>query len=212
MISIKNFIFNEISTNCFVLYDDTLECIIVDPGCNCEREQENLTTFIKNNNLKPVYVLNTHGHFDHVFGNAWVKHYFRLSVIMHADDLELIQHADKYAGLFGFEINKPPLPDRFVTHGDHVQFGNSQLEIIHVPGHSQGSVCLYSKEDRFVLCGDVLFNGSIGRCDLPGGNHFLLVQGIKEKLLILPHDTVVWPGHGPSTTIGHEYDTNPFLN
>ncbi|MBN1143108.1 MAG: MBL fold metallo-hydrolase [Bacteroidales bacterium] len=212
MISIKTFVFNEIAANCLVLYDETRECAVVDPGCNCEPEREKLKKFIESNSLKPAFILNTHGHFDHVFGNAWFKDLFQCQVIMHSDDLELIQHADKYAGLFGFEIDMPPVPDRLVAHGDRVHFGSSQLEIIHVPGHSPGSVCLYSREDRFVISGDVLFSGSIGRSDLPGGNHFLLVEGIREKLMTLPRDTVVWPGHGPHTTIGHEYDTNPFLN
>jgi len=130
---------------------------------------------------------------------------------MHRDDLNQIEHIDKYAGIFGFLVEKAPLPDRFLSDTELYSFGDSILKVIHVPGHSPGSICLYSEYDRILICGDVLFNGSIGRTDLPGGNHKILIRGIKEKLMVLPHETTVWPGHGPQTTIGHEHDTNPFL-
>ena len=131
---------------------------------------------------------------------------------MHRDDLNQVEHIDKYAGIFGYEVPKAPLPEKFLGDAEIFKFGESQLKIIHVPGHSPGSICLYAGNEGFLICGDVLFYGSIGRTDLPGGNHKLLISGIKEKLLALPRETVVWPGHGPQTTIGHEHDTNPFLN
>ena len=210
--NLKHFVFNELGVNSFVLSDHTSECVIIDPGCNSAYEKEQLISYIKQDKLNPVLIINTHGHFDHVFGNAGIKAAFQCDLIMHKDDLHLIEHIDKYAGIFGFVTGKSPVPDRFINEGDQITFGESTLLVIHVPGHSPGSICLYSENDNLLICGDVLFNGSIGRTDLPGGNHNLLINGIKQKLLILPPETIVWPGHGPQTTIGHEHDTNPFLN
>ena len=211
MITINNFVFNELGVNSFVLYDETGECIVVDPGCNTDKQREELITFINGHKLKPVYIVNTHGHFDHIFGNAWLKSVYNCPLLIHKEDSPLIEHADKYASLFGFVVKKPPMPDGYLKHGEFLNFGNSCLKILHVPGHSPGSICLYSESDSFLIGGDVLFSGSIGRTDLLGGNHELLISGIYEKLMTLPRDTVVWPGHGPKTTIGREYDTNPFL-
>jgi hydroxyacylglutathione hydrolase len=211
MIEIGNFIFNELGVNSFILYDHTHECILVDPGCNTKSQQDELHAFIRNHELKPVCIVNTHGHFDHVFGNAWAKSAFQCPLRLHINDLPLIQHVDKYAGLFGFTIDVSPMPDSYLHDGEILYFGESSLLIIHVPGHSPGSICLYSAEGGFVIGGDVLFRGSIGRTDLPGGNYEQLITGIREKLLTLPANTVVFPGHGPKTTIGLEHDTNPFL-
>jgi hydroxyacylglutathione hydrolase len=211
MIELGNFIFNELGVNSFILYDHTHECILVDPGCNNKSQQDELLEFIKNHELKPVCIVNTHGHFDHVFGNAWAKSTFQCPLRLHINDLPLIQHVDKYAGLFGFTIDVSPMPDSYLHDGENIYFGASSLLVIHVPGHSPGSICLYSAEGGFVIGGDVLFRGSIGRTDLPGGNYEQLISGIREKLLTLPANTVVYPGHGPKTTIGLEHDTNPFL-
>ncbi len=211
MIELGNFIFNELGVNSFILYDHTHECILVDPGCNTKSQQNELQEFIKNHELKPVCIVNTHGHFDHVFGNAWAKSTFQCPLRLHINDLPLIQHVDKYAGLFGFTVDVSPMPDSYLHDGEILYFGESSLLILHVPGHSPGSICLYSAEGGFVIGGDVLFRGSIGRTDLPGGNYEQLISGIREKLLTLPANTVVFPGHGPKTTIGLEHDTNPFL-
>jgi glyoxylase-like metal-dependent hydrolase (beta-lactamase superfamily II) len=211
MIKLKQFVFNELGVNCFVLHDDTQRCIIVDPGCNSTSQQTKLSAYITENNLTPDYIVNTHGHFDHVFGNSWAKSVYICPILMHRDDLHLIEHIDKFAGLFGFEVDKAPFPDRFLYDGELLEFGETSMKIIHVPGHSPGSICLYSETDRLLISGDVLFNGGVGRTDLPAGNHGLLMRGIREKILTLPPDTVVWPGHGPQTTIRNEHDTNPFL-
>jgi len=211
MITIKNFVFNELEVNGFVLYDETRECIIVDPGCNTEEQCNILKNFITGQLLKPVFLVNTHGHFDHIFGNDWVKSTYQCPLLIHEDDMPLLKHVDKYAGIFGFRVDRSPMPDGFLNQGEALCFGNSKMEILHVPGHSPGSIALYSNSDKFLICGDVLFKGSIGRTDLLGGNYSLLIRGIREKLMTLPKDTAVWPGHGPNTTIGHEYDTNPFL-
>lgn len=211
MIAIRNFIFNELEVNSFVLYDETKECIIVDPACNSEMQRRELFSFVDGNQLKTRFIINTHGHFDHVFGNSWVKSTFQCPLLIHRNDLPLLEQADKYGGIFGFNVSLSPMPDQFLNHGDIIRFGSSELEIIHVPGHSPGSVVLYARDDKFVIGGDVLFKGSIGRTDLPGGDYNLLIRGIREKLMILPEGTVVWTGHGPKTTIGREHDTNPFL-
>lgn len=211
MITIRHFVFNELEVNAFVLFDETLECILVDPGCNTPKQRSILEDFIVGQLLKPVYIVNTHGHFDHIFGNAWAKDLFQCPLLIHKDDLPILEQADKYAGIFGFSIDGSPFPDRYLNSGETLYFGRSVLKIIHVPGHSPGSIALYSEPDKLLICGDVLFNGGIGRTDLPGGDYNLLIRGIREKLMILPGETYVWPGHGPGTTIGHEYDTNPFL-
>jgi hydroxyacylglutathione hydrolase len=212
MIAIQRFVFNELGVNAFILYDKTGECIIVDPGCNSDIQQHELMDFITSHNLKPIYIVNTHGHFDHIFGNAWAKSVYNCPVLVHKDDLPLVENMDKYAGVFGFNVENSPMPDKYLTDGELLKFGDSVVKIIHVPGHSPGSICLYAETEGLLICGDVLFNGSIGRTDLPGGNQEILIKGIKEKLMILPRNTVVWPGHGPKTKIGYEYDTNPFLN
>ena len=211
MITCKSFVFNELGVNAFVVYDETGQCIIIDPGCNNQAQHEELRSFISSHALKPAYIVNTHGHFDHVAGNAWAKSEFGCPLLIHKDDLYQLQHAGRFAGMFGITVESSPGPDRFITEGESLNFGNSTLQILHVPGHSPGSICLYSADDALLICGDVLFNGSIGRTDLFGGDHELLIRGIHEKLMVLPRETTVWPGHGPATTIGHEYDTNPFL-
>ncbi len=211
MIILKRFVFNELGVNSFILHDATRDCVIVDPGCNTDDQLKQVTTYIDENKLNVSGIILTHGHFDHVLGLDLIKSLYNSPVLMHHDDLNQVEHIDKYAGIFGFIVSKTSLPDRYLHDGEIFEFGESKVEIIHVPGHSPGSICLYSRDDSFIICGDVIFYGSIGRTDLPGGNHKLLIKGIREKLLPLPRETVVWPGHGPRTTIGHEHDTNPFL-
>ena len=211
MITTKNFVFNELGENAFVMHDETGDCLIVDPGCNTPAQQQKLERYLKEQNLRPVYIVLTHGHFDHLSGLAWAKATFSCPVLMHRDDLFLLNEAVQHAGLFGYAIKPPPAPDRFLEDGEVLAFGHSEVTILHIPGHSPGSICLYSAKDGLLICGDVLFSGSIGRTDLFGGDYQLLITGIREKLMVLPRETVVWPGHGPDTTIGTEYDTNPFL-
>ncbi len=212
MIILKNFVFNELEVNAFVLYDESGACLIVDPGCKNPVQQQHLKHYIAENNLRPEYIVLTHGHFDHVAGVAWAKSEFSCPVLMHEDDLFLVRDAVQHASLFGIKMENPPMPDRYLADGDHLTLGKTDISILHVPGHSPGSICLYIPSDSLLICGDVLFRGSIGRTDLFGGDYDELISGIREKILTLPRDTEVWPGHGPSTTIGAEYDTNPFLS
>lgn len=212
MTQIKTFVFNPFQENTFVVYDETKECVIIDSGCHSEVEQKQLTDFIDNNGLKPKYAINTHGHIDHVLGSAFVKSHFKIDIMGHPEDLHLMQSAVNLGLMYGISIDDVPTIDININDGDIINFGNSQLEVIHTPGHSLGGVCLLCREGGFVISGDTLFNGSIGRTDLPGGNYDQLISSIKTKLLSLNGDYQVYPGHGEPTTISWEKNNNPFLS
>ena len=209
--NIKTFTVNGFAVNSFVLYDDSGECLIIDPGFYEQKEKDSLLKFISENELKPIKVLNTHCHVDHILGNRFVCEQFQIPLSAHEEDEFLLNRASQMGEIFGFKgVSSPPVDD-YLKQGDTVRFGNSEIEVIHTPGHSPGSVSFFNKQDGFIIAGDVLFAGSIGRTDLPKGNYKTLISSIMDKLLILPAETTVFPGHGPSTTIRHEYDTNPFL-
>lgn len=212
MITVKIFTFNAYSENTYVLYDETSQCVIIDPGMYEGFEQNELASFIRQQNLKPVLLLNTHCHLDHVFGNKFVFDTYGLKPTFHIGELPILEAVPGYAPSMGFsryEIS--PLPDEFLSETGTITFGNSILELIFAPGHSPAHLCFYSKEDHILIGGDVLFYGSIGRSDLPGGNHQQLIQNISDKLFVLPDETKVYPGHGPATTIGFEKNHNPFF-
>jgi len=212
MIHIQLFTFNDFQENTYVLADETKQCIIIDPGCYRTEEQNTLTNYIKNNNLIPVKLLNTHCHIDHVLGNNFVASTFKIGLEIHANDLATLNSVADYGHLYGFNCEPSPQPIAFLKDGDMINFGNSKLEVRYVPGHSAGHIVLVSFEDKFVICGDVLFRGSIGRTDLPGGDYNTLINSIKTKLLTLADNFKIYSGHGPSTTIGFERENNPFLN
>lgn len=208
----KTFTFSPFQENTFVLYDDSKECIVVDPGNFFANENEQLDSFFNENGLKFVHVVNTHNHLDHVFGLRYLVDKYKVPAACHPDDLYWIDNFMTAATGYGLEIEKPaPKPEIMLNHGDTFKFGNTELEIIHVPGHSPGGIALYHKKQGLLFCGDILFNSSVGRSDLPGGNHEDLIRGIKEKLMILPNETIVFSGHGPQTTIGYEKENNPYL-
>lgn len=211
MIQIKAFYFNDLRECSYVLWDQTGECVFIDPGCYSESEKERLVKFVEANSLKPVKLLNTHGHFDHIMGNAFVAGKWNLETYIHASDKPHLARAQQYREMFGYKIEQPPLNTVDVTDGSEVKFGESTLKVIHTPGHTKGGVCYYSESDKFVITGDSLFSGSIGRTDLPGGDYEELMESLLEKILKLGEDYTVYPGHGPATTIGHEIATNPFL-
>jgi glyoxylase-like metal-dependent hydrolase (beta-lactamase superfamily II) len=208
---LQPFVFNDFQENTYVLWDDTLECVIIDPGCFYEEEKEKMLTFIEVNRLQPVFLLNTHCHLDHVFGNARVKKALEIPFLAHRDDLFLLQSMSATAAFYGFTVEPSPTPDRFIGEGDEVKFGNTLLKVIHTPGHSPGSVCFINDENKTIIGGDVLFQGSIGRFDLPGGDYQVLMQSITEKLLTLPEEYKIYSGHGPVTTIKAEKKMNPFV-
>lgn len=193
------------------MYDDSLECIIIDPGMYTATEQNTVVNFIKANNLKPVLLLNTHCHVDHVLGNKFVFDQYGLKPKFHIGESEVLEAVIAYAPAMGFRYEPSPLPDEYLPETGTISFGNTELQLIFAPGHSPAHLCFYDKDANLLLGGDVLFRGSIGRTDLPGGNYNLLIQNIKEKLFSLPDNCTVYPGHGPETTIGYEKQHNPYL-
>jgi glyoxylase-like metal-dependent hydrolase (beta-lactamase superfamily II) len=211
--NIKVFEFNPIAVNTYVLYDETGECVIIDAACFFPNEQQELLSFINNNKLVVKHLLNTHLHFDHVFGVNFMEEQFDVKMKAHKADEFLLASMQQQMAMFGFPANGKYIPTmgEYIDENDIIEFGNQKLSIMSVPGHSPGSIVFYNKKENLVISGDVLFNGSIGRTDLPQGDHNLLIDGIKTKLLVLPEDTVVYPGHGPSTTIKGEKQMNPFL-
>ncbi len=211
MIKIKIFVFNPIQENTFVLSDETGSCIIIDAGCYTQAEKKMLEFYITSNNLKPKKLIMTHCHFDHVMGSSFVYKTYNTSVEAHQMDIPLLSNAHSHGLLHGLDVEEPAVVNEFLDEDKDVRFGNSILKIFHVPGHSPGSIAFYCKEQNFVIVGDVLFRGSIGRTDLPGASYDQLMKSIFTKLMTLPPQTEVYPGHGPSTTIHEEALSNPFL-
>jgi hydroxyacylglutathione hydrolase len=212
MISVKSFVFSPFDENTYVLYDETKECVIIDPGCFHRGEQEELATFIKENDLKPVKLLNTHCHLDHIFGNAFVMETYDVPLEIHRDELPVLNSFAASCARFGIPVKKvSPPPTAFLEDKDIVKFGNSELKTLLTPGHSPASISFFAEKERFVIGGDVLFHDSIGRTDLPGGNMQTLLGSIKKKFYPLGDDVVVYNGHGIPTTIGRERTQNPFL-
>ena len=204
--------FNTFQENTFILWDNTTDCIIIDPGCYERNEELVLVDFINKNNLNPVKLINTHCHIDHILGNKFVSEKWDLELYMNKIDLPLLEDSGDIARMYGFEDYKgSPYPKHYLEEGDILEFGESKLEILFTPGHAPGHICLFNKEERFIVSGDVLFNGSIGRTDLPGGDFDTLIESIKTKLMTLQDETIVYCGHGPSTSIGRERLSNPFL-
>ncbi|HIA36923.1 MAG TPA: MBL fold metallo-hydrolase [Flavobacteriales bacterium] len=212
MIQIKSFAFNPFSENTFLLYDETKECLIVDPGCYEAHEKEELCNFIREKELKPVRLVNTHCHIDHVLGVKYIADTYGLNFQFHKMDMPVFESTEMVAQMYGIpNVEMPITPSAFLDESDVVEFGVSKLDVLFVPGHSPGHIAFINKEQKFTISGDVLFYGSIGRTDLPGGEHETLINSIKTKLLPLGDDFVVYSGHGPETNIGFERMNNPFL-
>ena len=211
MISVQSFTANPYQENGYVLFDESKDCVIIDPGAYTSQEQNELSRFIESQKLTPVKLLNTHCHIDHVLGNAFVHSLYGLLPEFHKLELEVLHAIPGYAPQMGIRYELSPLPETFLSESGKIAFGQSELELIFAPGHSPGHLCFHSPVDNFLIGGDVLFYQSIGRTDLPGGNHQQLLDNIKHKLFNLPNDCVVYPGHGPSTQIGLEKAHNPFL-
>jgi hydroxyacylglutathione hydrolase len=210
MIQIKKFTFNPVGVNAYLLWDETNEAVLIDPACSNMAEEKTLSRFVEDNNLKIVHLLNTHGHFDHLMGNSFAGDKWNLISRIHPGDLPMVSQARQHAMFFGITMANPK-EAQALNPQEEIAFGNSVLKVIHVPGHSAGSVAYHCEESKFLVVGDILFEGSVGRTDLPGGNHALLISGIKEKLLTLDDNTRVFSGHGNETTIGEERRYNPFL-
>lgn len=214
MARVQYFSFSPFSENTYIIYDDSKECIIIDPGCYTEEERQTLSNFISNNDLTPVRLINTHCHLDHVFGNRYVAETYKLPLEIHEGELPVLESVAMVAQMYGIpNVQQSPDadPDKFIKEGDIITFGETKLSVLFTPGHSPASVSFYCKEDDFLIGGDVLFQGSIGRTDLPGGNYDTLLQSIISKFLPLPDQVVVYSGHGNPTTIGAERKSNPFI-
>ena len=210
---VSRFTFNMFGVNTYILWDDiSREALIVDPGMINEKEQKEIKTFLDANNLNLKHLINTHMHIDHAFGISYVKENYNLKLECNLEDQFLAQRLNEQANMFGLPIPMSDLQiDKDLKDGEKIQLGDEHISILHVPGHSPGSVVLYAPQSNFIISGDVLFNTSIGRTDLPGGNYAQLINAINNKLMTLPDDVIVYPGHGPETSIGYEKQNNPYL-
>jgi len=211
VLKIKSFVFSPIQENTYLLYNEFNQCAIIDPGCYFGAEKEELTQFIKDNNLTVIHLLNTHCHLDHVFGNKYVAEMYSLTPQIHKNEEQVLAFAPTSGLMYDLPFDNYTGQLLFLKEGDVVTIGKDELLVIEAPGHSPGHICFYNKAQGFLIGGDVLFNRSIGRTDLPGGNYDELIKNIKEKLLVLPNKTIVYSGHGETTTIGEEKVENPYL-
>ena len=211
MFQIKAFTFNPVQENTYLLYNERNECIIIDPGCYYDSEKEALKSFINLNKLQPKILLNTHCHLDHVFGNKFIAEEYNLTLKTHSLEKPVLEMAPASGLMFNLPFDNYQGEIVFLNEGDTVSLNGDGLKVIHVPGHSPGSICFYCEKQHFIIGGDVLFLNSIGRTDLPYGSHEDLIKNIKQKLFILPGDVKVYPGHGPETTIENEMRNNPYL-
>lgn len=212
MISIKQFVFNPWQENTYIVYDKTGECVIIDAGCFNKNEEQTLLDFIEANNLTVKHVLNTHLHIDHIMGNAFVYQKFKIQPTAHENDEFLIDQTLGYAAQLGLDISiEPPYPGKYIDEGQVIECGDFQFDVLHVPGHTPGHLVFHIKDANVLFTGDVLFKDSIGRTDLIYGNYETLLKGIQHKLMVLPDETKVFPGHGASSTIGQERNNNPFI-
>lgn len=212
MLQIASMTFNAFQENTYVLYDESGACVIVDPGCYEPDEQQELKAFISGNNLQVKQLVNTHCHIDHVLGNEFVKQTYGVGLFIHRLDEPVLRSVSAYAPNYGFNQYQPAVVDGYLEEGGELVVGKTKLSILFVPGHAPGHVAFYNLENKVLISGDVLFNNSIGRTDLPGGNFETLEKSIRQKLYSLPDDTTVYPGHGPKTSIGFEKRTNPFVH
>ena len=211
--NIKSFTFNPFQENTYIIYDETQDCIIIDPGCYTIEEEEELKNFIIKHSLNPVKLINTHCHIDHILGNQFTYKEWNLELHIHELELPLLKQGDEIAKIYGLEKYKSsPSPQYFLNEKETISFGNNEFTILFTPGHSPGHICLYNKTHNLLISGDVIFQNSIGRTDLPGGNYTTLINSINNKLLNLPEETKIIPGHGDYTNIKYEKKHNPFLN
>ena len=212
MITVKTLVFNPFQVNNYILFDETKECIIIDAASSNQDEDNKIIAFIEQNGLKPVCLLSTHTHVDHILGNSSILKKYDIPYKIHTAGKQFLYTAKEHGQMFGLSVNASPMPTDYIEDNSEILFGKSSVKALYTPGHADGSVCFYSENDSIVISGDVLFYGSIGRSDLPTGNHDLLIESIRQKLLVLPTDTIVYPGHGPETTIGFEKENNPFFS
>lgn len=212
MVFVESFVFNMFYENTFVVYDDSKKCAVIDPGCHSQAERERLKNFIIRKGLEPVLLLNTHCHVDHVFGNRFVAETWKLKLAIPDGEQQVLESLPMVAQMYAIpNVQQSPDPEILFKENDIFSFGNSTMKVISAPGHSPAGACFYFESEQILIAGDVLFEDSIGRTDLPGGDYDTLISNIKNKLLVLPDEVKVFCGHGNSTSIGRERKHNPFL-
>jgi hydroxyacylglutathione hydrolase len=206
---IETIVVGPLGVNCLILGDkQSNEGVVIDPGADCEM----ILGAVARLGLTIKYLINTHGHFDHVGCNGPIVKETGAEFLIHEKDLDLLKMASRSAHKYGLVVEDSPAPGRYLVDGMRLDFGRRSIEVLHTPGHTEGGCCLLLRDAKLVVTGDTLFADSVGRTDLPGGSHEILMASIKNKLMPLEDDTLVWPGHGPSTTIGHERRLNPYIN
>ena len=211
MFTVESFTFSPVAENTYVLHNETGDCIIIDPGCYFGNERRELLDYISENGLRPKYLLNTHCHLDHVFGNKFINETWQLELYIHSNEALVLENAP-IAGLqWGLPFDNYKGPLHFIREGEQISLGNDALKVLFAPGHSPGHICFYCRQQDFLIGGDVLFKMSVGRTDLPGGDTETLLTSIRTVLFALPDNTIVYPGHGEPTTIGFEKANNPYL-
>jgi glyoxylase-like metal-dependent hydrolase (beta-lactamase superfamily II) len=210
-LTVHLFTFNPFQENSYIISAPSGDCIIIDPGCFDRMERAELKSFIEDHRLKPVRLINTHCHIDHILGNAFVAKEWNLGLEIHKGEIPVLESGTMVSGMYGVPYEPSPAPASFLEEGDKIVLDGHELEVLFTPGHSPASICFYNAADGWVIGGDVLFYESIGRTDLPGGDHATLLKNIREKLFVLPNDTTVYPGHGQETTIGYEKMFNPWM-
>ncbi len=211
MLLVKVFTFNPVQENTYLLYNEQKECMIIDPGCYYDEEKETLASFIGSNALTPKLLLNTHCHLDHVFGNKWVAEKYGLKLHLHEKEKPVLDYAPASGLMWNLPFDNYKGDVLYIRENDRITLGEDTLDVLFTPGHSPGSVAFYCRQQQFLIGGDVLFRMSIGRTDLPGGDHSTLLNSIRSELFALPDETVVYPGHGEQTTIGFEKKHNPYV-
>lgn len=211
MSNVTSLTFNAFQENTYIISDDSGQAVIIDPGCHSQSEKEELSSVIDKSQLKIHAILNTHCHADHVFGNNFVFHKYSENLLIPKGEEILLQAYPQMASMYGLPSEPSPTPTGYLEHGQDFSFGQVTLRILLTPGHSPASVSFYNEQDHYIIGGDVLFQHSIGRTDLPGGDYETLINSIQTHFLSLPDRVVVYSGHGPKTTIGEERKSNPFL-
>ena len=208
--TIKQFVFNALSENTYIVFDETRECIIIDPGCYEGYEKNELKRFIEENALKVKLLINTHCHIDHILGNSFIKNEYGVKLVVHKKELDNLKATKFVAPIYGFPAYEHCDPDTYIKEGEKIKFGDSTLDVLYLPGHAAGHIAFVNEKENVCIAGDVLFKDSIGRTDLPGGDHNTLIDSIKTQLFQFPDDMTVYCGHGPNTSIGYEKQYNPF--
>lgn len=211
MLQVQKFTFNPFSENTYVLYNQSRQCWIIDPGMSNEIEEKEIIDFIEKNHLIPQQIINTHAHIDHILGINFLKEKYQIPFGMYNEEQFILDNAMTSALMFGIPMKATPKADFYIMENEPMQLGDDTLEVRFAPGHSPGSIVFYNREEKWLIGGDVLFQGSIGRTDLPKGDFATLEKSIKEQLYTLPDDTKVYSGHGIETTIGDEKWSNPFV-